>query len=75
MSSASVSRPFGVIFTVRRAVFICGETEAIVPWTTVPEEDCQGSVCAELEEEGQTVLELDRDRLVLAFHEKPTTRS
>lgn len=30
------SRPLGVIFTVRRAVFICGETDATVPWRTVP---------------------------------------
>ena len=30
------SRPFGVILTARRAVFICGETEAMVPWTIVP---------------------------------------
>lgn len=25
-----------VIFTARRAVFICGVTEVIVPWTIVP---------------------------------------
>lgn len=30
------SRPLGVILTVRSAVFICGETEAIVPWRMVP---------------------------------------
>jgi hypothetical protein len=30
------SRPLGVIFTARRAVFICGETEAMVPWRMVP---------------------------------------
>ena len=30
------SRPLGVILTVRRAVFICGETEVIVPWRIVP---------------------------------------
>jgi len=35
-SSDTVSRPRGVIFTVRRAVFICGLTDAIVPWTIVP---------------------------------------
>ena len=28
--------PFGVILALRRLVFICGETEAIVPWTMVP---------------------------------------
>ena len=31
-----MSRPLGVILTARRAVFICGETEAIVPLTIVP---------------------------------------
>jgi hypothetical protein len=30
------SRPLAVILTVRRAVFICGDTEAIVPWRIVP---------------------------------------
>ena len=30
------SRPRCVILTVRRAVFICGETEVIVPWMIVP---------------------------------------
>ena len=30
------SRPLGVILTARRAVFIWGETDAIVPWTIVP---------------------------------------
>jgi hypothetical protein len=28
--------PFGVIFALRRDVFICGDTDAIVPWTMVP---------------------------------------
>lgn len=32
------SWPFAVILTVRRAVFICGETEEMVPWTIVPTE-------------------------------------
>lgn len=31
------SWPLMVIFTVRRAVFIWGETEEIVPWMMVPE--------------------------------------
>lgn len=30
------SRPRAVILTVRRAVFICGETEVMVPWMMVP---------------------------------------
>jgi hypothetical protein len=30
------SRPRCVILTVRRAVFICGETDVIVPWIIVP---------------------------------------
>lgn len=36
VSRVIVSRFLGVIFTVRSAVFIVGETEAIVPLTTVP---------------------------------------
>lgn len=28
---------FTVILTARKAVFICGETEVIVPWMIVPE--------------------------------------
>ena len=36
VSSMTVSRPLGVIFTVRRAQFIFGVTEVIVPWTIVP---------------------------------------
>lgn len=30
------SRPLGVILTVRREVFIWGETEVMVPWRMVP---------------------------------------
>jgi hypothetical protein len=36
VSSEIGSRPLGVILTVRRAVFICGDTEAIVPERMVP---------------------------------------
>ena len=36
VSRLMVSRPLGVILTVRSAVFICGETDAMVPWTIVP---------------------------------------
>lgn len=35
------SRPLGVILTVRRAVFIWGETEVMVPWRIVPLSLCQ----------------------------------
>jgi hypothetical protein len=35
-SSWTGSWPLGVIFTLRRAVFICGDTDVIVPWTMVP---------------------------------------
>jgi len=35
-SSAICEPPFGVIFAVRRAVFICGDTDAMVPCTMVP---------------------------------------
>ena len=36
--SAVLPRPllFGVALQARKEVFICGETEAMVPWTTVP---------------------------------------
>lgn len=41
------SWPLGVILTVRRAVFICGETEEMVPWTMVPEGgEGGGQLCA-----------------------------
>lgn len=36
VSSETGSRPLGVIFTVRRPVFIWGETEVMVPWSIVP---------------------------------------
>lgn len=32
------SWPLGVILTVRRAVFIWGETDVMVPWMMVPDE-------------------------------------
>ena len=38
VSSETGSRPLGVILTARRAVFICGETEVMVPWRMVPRE-------------------------------------
>ena len=36
VSSAIGSRPLCVILTARRFVFICGETDVIVPWRIVP---------------------------------------
>jgi hypothetical protein len=36
VSMDTVSRPLTVILTVRRAVFILGVTDAIVPWMIVP---------------------------------------
>jgi len=36
VSSETGSRPLGVILTVRREVFICGETDVMVPWRIVP---------------------------------------
>ena len=36
VSSETGSRPLGVILTVRSPVFICGETEVMVPWRIVP---------------------------------------
>jgi hypothetical protein len=37
------SWPLGVILTVRSAVFICGETEEMVPWMMVPGTKLAGS--------------------------------
>lgn len=36
VSRLMVSRPLGVILTARRAVFIWGEMEVMVPWRMVP---------------------------------------
>lgn len=36
VSRETGSRPLGVIFTVRSEVFICGDTEVMVPWRIVP---------------------------------------
>lgn len=36
VSSGIGSWPLGVILTVRRAVFIWGETDVMVPWIMVP---------------------------------------
>jgi hypothetical protein len=36
VSNAIGSRPLGVILTARNAVFICGDTDMIVPWIIVP---------------------------------------
>lgn len=36
VSSGIGSWPRGVILTVRSAVFICGETDVMVPWMMVP---------------------------------------
>lgn len=35
-SSWTGSWPLGVILTLRRDVFICGDTDVMVPWTMVP---------------------------------------
>ena len=65
------SRSRWVILTVRSAVFICGETEVMVPWMIVPFEMlsfCRGK---ERTKEGGgkiTVLQLNGDRFVRAFH-------
>jgi hypothetical protein len=66
-----VSRPLGVILTVRSAVFICGETDAMVPWTIVPVTTCQRQVrvCAIVQL--RTILELNSDGLILTLHQKP----
>lgn len=69
------SRPFGVIFTARRAVFICGDTEVMVPWRMVPKSYIISRSEHTAEDGVFTILELDRDGLVGAFHKKSSTRS
>ena len=49
MSREIGSRPLEVIFTARRAVFICGETEAMVPCTIVPMNSSASSICERVE--------------------------
>lgn len=76
-SSWTGSWPLGVILTLRRDVFICGETEVMVPWTIVP-------ACAPwsvltftraLVADGRrgvfTILQLNGYRLIGALHQKP----
>ena len=70
VSSAIGSRPFCVILTARRFVFICGETAVMVPWRIVPvilsknSENQLFRVC--------TILQFNRDRFIRAFHEEST---
>lgn len=64
------SRPFGVIFTARRAVFICGDTAVIVPCRIVPK-NVNGRIGVKSEWGSFTIFELYRHRLVCAFHEEP----
>ena len=72
-----------VSFTARSATFINGETEVIVPFTIVPVGGLLVSTVAEgVKNLGvwvgncigstRTVLELDCDGLILAFHEEST---
>lgn len=71
VSRLMVSRPLGVILTVRSAVFICGETDAMVPWTIVPVVVGQRQAGAEASGQKRTILHLNSDRLILALHQKP----
>lgn len=64
------SRPLGVILTARRAVFIWGDTEVMVPWRMVPL-PVSGVAGRSFSRVGHTVLELDRYSFVRAFHEEP----
>ena len=72
MSREIGSRPRCVILTVRRAVFICGETDVIVPWIIVPVIIRGANSCRR----GglRTIFELNRYSLVRTFHKKPTMR-
>jgi hypothetical protein len=79
-----VSREIGsrlrrVIFTVRRAVFICGDTEAMVPCSIVPMRERLVrrvfvrilSLMGMVGMYNCTIFKLDCDCFVRAFHEKP----
>jgi hypothetical protein len=65
VSSETGSRPLGVILTVRREVFIWGETEVMVPWRIVP------IVIFELENSGRLLfgemMALEALRLMLGI--------
>lgn len=68
------SRPRWVIFTVRNAVFICGETEVMVPWMIVPTIIFnKGPRCAE--QRARTILQFNSDRFVRTFHQEPASVS
>ena len=77
VSSETGSRPRWVILTVRSAVFICGETEAMVPWRIVPggREMLVACLMASGLPLRRTILEFNRDRLVCTFHQKSTRSS
>ena len=64
------SRPFGVILTARRAVFIWGDTEVMVPWRIVPFTVSRAASTEILLGGCHTVFELDCHCLVRALHEK-----
>ena len=75
VSSCIVSRPFGVILTARKAVFIWGETEVIVPWSMVPVScitiisHSVPAVRRKLEEDrASTILEFNCNCLIRTFH-------
>lgn len=65
------SRPRWVILTVRKAVFIWGETEVIVPWMIVPSSLLVAASRNQFREQ-LTILELNRDGFVRAFHQEST---
>lgn len=44
-SSDTGEPPLTVILAVRRLVFICGETDAIVPWMIVPAKSISIRMC------------------------------
>ena len=64
------SRPLGVILTVRKAVFIWGETAVMVPWRIVP---VTVSTMAALVESKvkHTIFKFNGHCLIRAFHKKP----
>lgn len=74
VSSEIGSRPRWVIFTVRNAVFICGETEVMVPWMMVPVETIN-EISRAIEQGVRTILQFNSDRFVRTFHQEPVITS
>lgn len=72
MVSLGALRVLVVILTALRAVFICGETEVMVPLTMVPKLSVEVKV---VPRGANTIFELDGHALVHALHQHPVAVS